>query len=152
MLVHKSGLAARVWEMDRDQSLLDAFAHELRSRRFHAALSQEALADLANLNRTYIAKLELGKNQPSLCALLGLAKALKVGLPELISTTLDRYLVERSQKSRPSEPLEVREGAVGTDDEQLESNKAVTNWAASFGIQRPTFPRPKPNRDDGDNR
>lgn len=77
--------------MSRDDALLDAFAAELRSRRAKAGLSQEALALLAEVNRTYVAKLELARNQPSLTVMHNLATALDIELTELINGILARY-------------------------------------------------------------
>lgn len=54
-------------------------------------MSQENLAALAGVNRTYIAKLELAKNQPTLCILHRLAKALNAELPDFLAATLARY-------------------------------------------------------------
>ena len=54
--------------MTRDEALIAAFADELRSRRAALRLSQEELAHRAGVNRTYIAKLELARNQPTLTA------------------------------------------------------------------------------------
>ncbi len=56
--------------MTRDEALIAAFADELRSRRAALRLSQEELAHRAGVNRTYIAKLELARNQPTLTVLL----------------------------------------------------------------------------------
>lgn len=86
--------------MSRNDALLDAFAAELRFRRSEAGLSQEALALRADVNRTYVAKLELGRNQPSLSVLLSLADALGVELPDLIRGTLVRYIRPRPGKRR----------------------------------------------------
>lgn len=77
--------------MSRNDALLKAFAAELKARRCKAGLSQEALAYRADVNRTYIAKLELAKNQPTLCVLQDLAKALNNKLPELLEAVLLRY-------------------------------------------------------------
>ena len=77
--------------MSRNNALLEAFAAELRSRRSAVGLSQEALALRADVNRTYVAKLELARNQPTLSVLLNLATALGVELPDLIQGTLARY-------------------------------------------------------------
>jgi transcriptional regulator with XRE-family HTH domain len=52
------------------------------------------------VNRTYVAKLELAMNQPSLSVLLSLADALAVELPELIRATLVRYSRRRLAKGR----------------------------------------------------
>ena len=91
--------------MSRNDALLDAFAAELRHRRSGAGLSQEALALGANVNRTYVAKLELAMNQPTLSVLLSLAEALEVELPDLIQGALVRYRgLRRASKFRKPSP------------------------------------------------
>jgi transcriptional regulator with XRE-family HTH domain len=85
--------------MSRDQALIEAFAAELKARRSALKWSQEELADRAEINRTYIAKLELAQNQPTLSVLYRLAKALDDNLPELLSAALLRY-----NPSRPGPP------------------------------------------------
>lgn len=77
--------------MSRDKALLDAFAAELRARRTVLKLSQEELAHRAGINRTYIAKLELSRNQPTLGVMYQLAVALNNELPELLEATMVRY-------------------------------------------------------------
>lgn len=77
--------------MSRNDALLDAFAAELRSRRSALGLSQEALALRAEVNRTFVGKMETSRNQPTLSVLLRIADALAVELPDLISGTLVRY-------------------------------------------------------------
>ncbi len=77
--------------MSRDDALVEAFAAELRARRSALNLSQEELAHRAGINRTYIAKLELSQNQPTLSVLLQLSTALNNELPELIEAVLMRY-------------------------------------------------------------
>lgn len=84
--------------MSRNDALLGAFAAELRSRRSALGLSQEALALRADVNRTYVAKLELARNQPTLSVLLRLADALDVELSDLIHGALARY------RRRPAKP------------------------------------------------
>lgn len=91
MRVRKSGANATVSSMGRDEALLEAFAAELRARRGVMKLSQEELAHRASVNRTYIAKLELAQNQPTLSVLHRLAGALEHDLTELIQATLHRY-------------------------------------------------------------
>lgn len=86
--------------MSRNDALLDAFAAELRSRRSAAGLSQEALALRADVNRTYVAKLELARNQPTLSVLLSLAEALEVELPVLIQGALLRYRASRRRTAK----------------------------------------------------
>jgi len=70
---------------------VEAFAAELKARRSRLKLSQEELAHRAVINRTYIAKLELAQNQPTLTVLHRLASALDGSLPELLQATLRRY-------------------------------------------------------------
>lgn len=77
--------------MSRNDALLEAFAAELRARRVGLKLSQEELAYRADVNRTYIAKLELARNQPTLSVLHRLASALDNELPELLQAILLRY-------------------------------------------------------------
>jgi transcriptional regulator with XRE-family HTH domain len=62
------------------------FAHEqfganLRRRREQAALSQEALAYLANLDPTTISLLELHKRSPTLKTIVSLATGLGLSSP-----------------------------------------------------------------------
>lgn len=71
-----------------------AFAAELKARRLGMGLSQESLALDCGVNRTFVAKLELAQNQPSLCVMLRLAEGLGVELPELLRSTLVRYKSE----------------------------------------------------------
>ncbi len=54
---------------------------ELRAAR---GLTQEALAKKAGISRTYIARLELGQQDPTLGTLEKLAKALKLTVGELV--------------------------------------------------------------------
>jgi ribosome-binding protein aMBF1 (putative translation factor) len=54
------------------------FGQRVRRCRKHAGLSQEALADLAGLDRTYVSGIERGKRNVSLQNICRLAAALKV--------------------------------------------------------------------------
>lgn len=81
--------------------LMRAFAAELKSRRSELGISQEDLAHRSDVNRTFVAKLELAQNQPTLTVLLKLAGGLEVELPELLQVTLKRYKTEmRLSKKR----------------------------------------------------
>jgi len=59
----------------------------MRLKKFRAArgMTQEALALKAGISRTYIARLELGQQDPSLGTLEKLAKALKVTVGRLVA-------------------------------------------------------------------
>jgi transcriptional regulator with XRE-family HTH domain len=64
-----------------------AFGKVLREYRERAALSQESLADAAELDRTFIGMLERGQRQPTLESLFRIAAALEVAPQTLISRT-----------------------------------------------------------------
>jgi transcriptional regulator with XRE-family HTH domain len=59
-------------------------AMQIKALREKRGLSQQALADKAGLSRTYLARLETARQDPTLSTLEKLAKALKVKLPELV--------------------------------------------------------------------
>lgn len=80
-------------------ALLKAFAAELKARRAVLGLNQEALAYEAGLNRTFIAKLELGTTSPSLTSLIRLAEGLKVEPAELVRSLMGRYKKELTGKA-----------------------------------------------------
>ena len=59
------------------------FGRALRALREEAGVSQEALADLAGIHRTYVSMLERGIANPSLTVLDGLASALETPLSSI---------------------------------------------------------------------
>lgn len=60
------------------------FAKNLRKIRLEKALSQEALADLAGLHRTYIGSVERGERNISIDNIERLAKALDCQVIDLL--------------------------------------------------------------------
>lgn len=58
----------------------------MRRLRLERGLSQEALAELAELNYKHIGKIELGKSDPGADVLVSLARALRVPVGELFAT------------------------------------------------------------------
>lgn len=86
----------------RDEELLRALAAEIRARRNFAGLSQEELAFRADLNRTFIGKIELGSTQPSMTVLFHLAGALDVNVADLVSAIETRAKKERQTDTQPS--------------------------------------------------
>jgi transcriptional regulator with XRE-family HTH domain len=60
------------------------FVMRLKKLRAARRMTQEALAEKAGISRTYIARLELGQQDPTLGILRKLAKALKVTVGELV--------------------------------------------------------------------
>ncbi len=79
---------------NQDPYLLKAFAAEIKARRGALGLNQEQLARICPLNRTFIAKLELGQTSPSLTTLFRLAVGLEVDPEDLIVSTKKRYRKE----------------------------------------------------------
>ena len=61
------------------------FGRRLRDLRKAKGLTQEALAEAADLSGNYISDLELGLKVPSLTILVRLSEALDIGTPELLA-------------------------------------------------------------------
>lgn len=61
---------------------LAAFGRALRRCRTSAKLSQEEIADRADLHRNYIGLMERGERNPNLKTIVALAKALGVSAAE----------------------------------------------------------------------
>jgi len=62
------------------------FGKRLRELRLERKISQEKLAEIADLHRNYVGVLERGGQNPSLDAICKLARALKVRPAELLAT------------------------------------------------------------------
>ena len=63
---------------------LKQFGQKVRKLRIERGLSQEKLAEISGLHRTYISSLELGKRNVSLVNIHALAKALQVTADQLL--------------------------------------------------------------------
>lgn len=83
--------------MKQRSSQLTPFGNAVRERRESKNLSQEELADLCNIHRTYIGGVERGERNPTLRTMLKLAAALDTQLSTLI------LAMEKadSEKNRP---------------------------------------------------
>lgn len=68
----------------RTSSARYTFAQNLKRRRLQQSLSQEALADLSGLHRTYIGSVERGERNISIDNMERIAAALKCELMELL--------------------------------------------------------------------
>jgi len=66
-----------------------AFGNTLKSLRIEKGFTQEKLAELSNLDVTFISKMENGKLQPSLTTIISISKALGVSAS---------YLIDRIEK------------------------------------------------------
>ena len=60
-----------------------AYGRALRELRLERGLSQERLAHLSDLDRTYVSGIERGERNPSLTNILKLVDALDISLSEL---------------------------------------------------------------------
>lgn len=85
---------------NQDPELLRAFAAELKVRRTALEISQDALAIDANVNRSFLAKLEVAKTSPSLTSLFRLAAGLRMEPHELVHAVAKRYKRELRAKKR----------------------------------------------------
>ncbi|TRZ94668.1 XRE family transcriptional regulator [bacterium] len=63
--------------------ILEQFGTKVRKYRHKKKLSQEKLAELANLHRTYIGQIECGGRNVALKNIAKLAKALGVSIKDL---------------------------------------------------------------------
>jgi transcriptional regulator with XRE-family HTH domain len=74
---------------DRDDNKLHVqhlrFGHRVRDLRQARGMSQEQLAELAGLHRTYVSSLERGQRNVGLDNILALAAALEVSPAELFA-------------------------------------------------------------------
>lgn len=65
--------------------LLKTFGRSIRSARKQRKMSQEELAVASRLSRNYISDIERGVRNPSLLALIGLSRALRLPLRDLLA-------------------------------------------------------------------
>lgn len=64
--------------------VVEIFGKVLRELREEQKISQEALAEYSDLDRTYISLLERGLRQPTITTIFKLAKALKTSPSKMI--------------------------------------------------------------------
>ena len=88
--------------------LLSAFAAKLRAERDRRNVSQETLAEIANIHRTHLGALEMGRRDLRMSMLLVLADALEVSPGAL----LEGLLVPRERKA----PTNSKDGTGGRRD------------------------------------
>lgn len=69
----------------RKRSARLTFAENLREERLTHGLSQEGLADLSGLHRTYVGSVERGERNISIDNMERLAEALRVNITDLLA-------------------------------------------------------------------
>jgi transcriptional regulator with XRE-family HTH domain len=73
----------RIDPADREAQLA-RFARVLRRERRAAGLSQEALGKLAGLSQSEVSMLEMGRREPGILTVAGLARALHMSASDLL--------------------------------------------------------------------
>jgi transcriptional regulator with XRE-family HTH domain len=74
----------------RNTLLIQALATTIKARRLELKLTQEALADLVDLDRPFITLIEAGKKQPTVSVLWRLAGGLQLTVSELTASVDER--------------------------------------------------------------
>ena len=87
-----------------DEKRLRQLGHRIRLARKAKSITQEKLAELANLSTTYIGRLERGEKTPSIDTLVILSSALEVSPLDLL-IDLDSSLGKEHIKNRISDLL-----------------------------------------------
>ncbi len=69
--------------MSDREPILKKFGQNVRRKREASAISQEGLAEIAELDRTYVGGIERGERNPTLVSAARIAKALRVRVADL---------------------------------------------------------------------
>lgn len=87
--------------MDRtDEALAAAFAQTLRSKRLAAGLTQEQLAERADVSTRFISFLETQRRQPTLTAIAALSNGLGLTLAEFAGEIERALLVAKDSAGK----------------------------------------------------
>ena len=70
----------------------EAFGKVIRELRKANQISQEKLAEVSNLDRSFISLLECGHKQPSLITIFQLAKALNLSASKIMSLVEEKII------------------------------------------------------------
>jgi transcriptional regulator with XRE-family HTH domain len=73
-----------------------AFGAVLKAMRTDAGISQENLAELADIDRTYPSLIERGLRQPTIGRVIAIADALRIEPGELVTMTVARLRRDES--------------------------------------------------------
>jgi XRE family transcriptional regulator, regulator of sulfur utilization len=75
----------------KDLKLAAAFGLTIRRLRVSIGISQEALAMLADIDRSYMGGIERGTHVPSLDLVVRLSAALGIAPEDVVGATMDAY-------------------------------------------------------------
>lgn len=78
--------------MERAADIGIIFGEVLRRHRSEKNISQEELAFLAGVDRTFVSRLERGIRQPTITTMIGIGQALGVPAADLVRETEEQYL------------------------------------------------------------
>lgn len=84
-----------------DSLVVKAVAAEIKARRTALKISQEELADRADVHRSFIARLELAQTQPSLVVLFRLGQGLESEVSDLVASIAQRHKREVRLQRKP---------------------------------------------------
>ena len=85
------------------------FGEVLRRYRMQQNISQEELAYLASVDRTFISRLERGVRQPTITTLIGIGLALEIPAATMVREVEAEYLKQIRLEPRALQREEVRE-------------------------------------------
>ena len=94
-----------------------AFGEAVRERRHRIGLSQEELADVCGLHRTYVGGIERGERNLSLLNMARIAAALRICLSQLVVAMEERLRLARSVRGLPTDG-----GRTGSDLSSVSSS------------------------------
>ena len=70
---------------NEERQIVRRFAMQMKSYREAKGISQEKLAEYANLHRTFIGSIERAEKTPSIVTVVKIAKALNINISDLIT-------------------------------------------------------------------
>ena len=74
----------------KNSALLRALAVEIKAQRARLGISQDELALRSGLSRTFIGRIEVAQNQPTITALFKLAEGLEISAVDLVKAIASR--------------------------------------------------------------
>ena len=89
-----------------DSDINQIFGNVLKTYRSKLGISQEELAFRADVDRTFVSRLERGVRQPTITTLIGLATALDVSAADLVRDTETAYRRNGSAKHKRKKTAE----------------------------------------------
>ncbi len=78
------------FQQEANLTIEEAFGEVIRDLRKSNNISQEKLAEISKLDRSFISLMECGHKQPSLITIYQLAKALKLSASKLLALTEEK--------------------------------------------------------------